>query len=182
MGDIGFLGFKKITFSSRYGMCLFGFLFLSELGTCPQNLMPARGVEPWEKHQFPQGGMLKFIYKGPQNLMPARGVEPWEKHQFPQGGMLKFIYKGRFLIDKNSIWKILGLKTQTRETCSNASSTSWNYFFWKKLKSWFLVIFQSFIYGQILGRFGQFWVEIASLTVGESLPKARLKSSKPHNS
>jgi effector-binding domain-containing protein len=45
-------------------MCLFRFLFLSELGTCPQNLMPTRGVEPLENHQFPQGGMLKFIYKG----------------------------------------------------------------------------------------------------------------------
>jgi hypothetical protein len=27
-------------------MCLFGFLFLGELGTCPQNLMPTQGVEP----------------------------------------------------------------------------------------------------------------------------------------
>jgi hypothetical protein len=39
-GDNSLLGSKKITFSSRYGMSLFGFLFLSELGTCPQNLMP----------------------------------------------------------------------------------------------------------------------------------------------
>jgi hypothetical protein len=33
-------GVQKTTFSSRYEMCLFGFLFLGELGTCPQNLMP----------------------------------------------------------------------------------------------------------------------------------------------
>jgi hypothetical protein len=45
-------------------MCLFGFLFLDELGTYPQNLMPTHGVEPWENHQFPEGGMLKFTYKG----------------------------------------------------------------------------------------------------------------------
>jgi hypothetical protein len=45
-------------------MCLFGFLFLDELGTYPQNLMPTQGVEPWENHQFPEGGMLKFTYKG----------------------------------------------------------------------------------------------------------------------
>jgi hypothetical protein len=45
-------------------MSLFGFLFLCELGTCPQNLMPTRGVEPCKNHQFPQGGMLKFTYKG----------------------------------------------------------------------------------------------------------------------
>jgi hypothetical protein len=37
------------------------------------------------------------------------------------------------------------------------------------------VVFQSFIYGQ-------FWAEIAALTVAESMPEARLKSSKPHNS
>jgi hypothetical protein len=57
-------GVQKTTFSSRYGMCLVGFLFLGELGTCPQNLMSTQGVEPWENHQFPQGGMLKFTYKG----------------------------------------------------------------------------------------------------------------------
>jgi hypothetical protein len=63
-GDSSLLGAKKTTFLSRYEMCLFGFLFLGELGTCPQNLMPTQGVEPWVKHQFPQGGMLKFTYKG----------------------------------------------------------------------------------------------------------------------
>jgi hypothetical protein len=63
-GDSNLLGSKKTTFSSRYGMSLFEFLFLGELGTCPQNLMPTRGVEPWENHQFPRGGMLKFTYKG----------------------------------------------------------------------------------------------------------------------
>jgi hypothetical protein len=40
------LGSKRTTFSRKYEMCLFGFLFLGELGTCPQNLMPTRGVEP----------------------------------------------------------------------------------------------------------------------------------------
>jgi hypothetical protein len=39
-------GVQKTTFSSRYGMGLFGFLFLGELDTCPQNLMPTQGVEP----------------------------------------------------------------------------------------------------------------------------------------
>jgi hypothetical protein len=33
-----------------------------------------------------------------------------------------------------------------------------------------------------LGSFGQFWAEFAALTVAESLPKAGLKSLKPHNS
>jgi hypothetical protein len=63
-GDNSLLGSKKATFSNKYEMSLIGFLFLSELGTCPQNLMPTQGVEPWKNHQFPQGGMLKFIYKG----------------------------------------------------------------------------------------------------------------------
>jgi hypothetical protein len=39
-------------------------LFPSELGTCLQNFMSTRGVEPWENHQFLQGGMLKFTYRG----------------------------------------------------------------------------------------------------------------------
>jgi hypothetical protein len=63
-GDNSLLGSKKTTCSSRYGMCLFGLLFLGVLGTCPQNLMPTRGVEPWENHQFPQVSMLKFTCKG----------------------------------------------------------------------------------------------------------------------
>jgi hypothetical protein len=45
-GDSSLLGSKKTTFPSRYEMCLFGFLFLGGLGTCPQNLMPTQGVEP----------------------------------------------------------------------------------------------------------------------------------------
>jgi hypothetical protein len=62
--DSSLLGTKKITLSSRYEMCIFGFLFPGELGKCPQNLMPTQGVEPWKNHQFPQGDMLKFTYKG----------------------------------------------------------------------------------------------------------------------
>jgi hypothetical protein len=27
--------------------------------------------------------------------MPTQGVEAWENHQFPQGGMLKFTYSRR---------------------------------------------------------------------------------------
>jgi hypothetical protein len=47
------------------------------------------------------------------------------------------------------------------------------------------VEFQSFIFSQIwadLGSFGQFWAEIAALTVAESLLEVWLKSLKPHNS
>jgi hypothetical protein len=33
-----------------------------------------------------------------------------------------------------------------------------------------------------LGRFWQFWAEIAAFTVAESLPEVWLKSLKPHNS
>jgi hypothetical protein len=44
-GDSSLLGSKKTTFSSRYEMSLSRFLFLGELGTCPQNLMPTQGVE-----------------------------------------------------------------------------------------------------------------------------------------
>jgi hypothetical protein len=47
------------------------------------------------------------------------------------------------------------------------------------------VEFQSFIFREILadfGSFGQFWAEIAALTVAESLPEVWLKSLKLHNS
>jgi hypothetical protein len=70
------------------------------------------------------------------------------------------------------------------ETCSSPSSISRTFYFWKILKSRFLVEFQSFIFGQILanfGSFGQFWAEFAAFTMAESMPKLGLKSSKPHN-
>jgi hypothetical protein len=76
--------------------------------------------------------------------------------------------------NKNSIWNILGLKIQTVETCSSASSTHRNFYFWKTLKSRFLVVFQSFVFGQILANFGsfeQFWAVFAALTVADSMPK-----------
>jgi hypothetical protein len=43
-GTTEFWGPKKPFF--RYGSRDFKFLFLGELGTCPQNLMPIQGVEP----------------------------------------------------------------------------------------------------------------------------------------
>jgi hypothetical protein len=103
-GDSSLLGSKKTTSSSRFRISFFRFLFLGELGTCTQNLMPTQGVEPWENHQFPQGGMLKFIYKG------------------------------RFLAIKIAYEKILGLKIQMVEIYSRASSTCANFYFWKKTK------------------------------------------------
>jgi hypothetical protein len=105
------LGSKKTTFSSRYGMSLFGFLFLGELGTCP------RGVEPWENHQFPQGGMLKFIYKG---------------YFF----IIKIAYE-KFLDWKSKWWKHALVPPLHVEI----------FIFEKKLKSQFLVVFQSFGFG-----------------------------------
>jgi hypothetical protein len=39
-GDKSLLGSKKTTLSSIFRMSFFRFLFLGELGTCPQNLMP----------------------------------------------------------------------------------------------------------------------------------------------
>jgi hypothetical protein len=39
-------------------------LLLGELGTCQQNLISMRRMEPWKKCHFAQRGMLKFTYKG----------------------------------------------------------------------------------------------------------------------
>jgi hypothetical protein len=58
--------------------------------------------------------------------------------------------------------------------CSSASSTHTNFYFWKTLKSRFLVVFQSFVFGQILatfGSFGQIWAEFAALAVANACPK-----------
>jgi hypothetical protein len=79
-----------------------------------------------------------------------------------------------FIDNKNSIWKILGLKIQIVEIYSSASSTRRNFYFWKKLKSRFLVAFQSFV-------FGQFWAELAALAVDDCILELWQKSLKPYN-
>jgi hypothetical protein len=57
-------GAKKTIFGLRYGLPDFTFLFLVESGTCVQNLIFTKVVEGCQKNYFPQGGMLKFTYKG----------------------------------------------------------------------------------------------------------------------
>jgi hypothetical protein len=125
------------------------------------------------RYSLPNFTFLFLVESFVQNLTPTRRGEHWEKNNFPQGGMLKFIQR-LFFDNKNSIWKVLGLKIQTVETWSSASSTCRNIYFWKTLKSQLLVVFQIFIFGQI-------WADFPAFTVAESMPKLGLKSSKPHN-
>jgi hypothetical protein len=135
-GDSNLLGSKKTTFSSTFRMCLFRFLFLGELGTCPQNLMPMR------KSSNSTRGYAEIHIQRP------------------------------FFDNKNSIWKILGLKIQTMKTCSSASSIHRNFYFWNILRSRFLVEFQSFVFGQIwavLGNFGQILLHWQWLTACPNL-------------
>jgi hypothetical protein len=106
------------------------------------------------------------------------------KKSFSARGYAEIHIQWPILDNKNSIWKFLGLKIRTVETCSSASSTRNFFYFWKILKSRFLVEFQSFIFGQILanlGSFGQFWADFAALIVADSMPQLGLKSYKPHN-
>ena len=64
---------------------------------------------------------------------------------------------------KNSIWKNLGLKIQTVETCSSANSTCWKFYIWKTLKSRFWIVFQSFGIEQILAVLANFGQILANL-------------------
>jgi succinate-acetate transporter protein len=46
------------------------------------------------------------------------------------------------------------------------------------------MVFQSFVFGQILANFssfGQFWADFAALAVANIMPKVWLKSLKPYN-
>jgi hypothetical protein len=51
----------------------------------------------------------------------------------------------------------------------------------KNTKISILVVLQSFIFGQILANFWQFWADFAALVVGDNMPEFWLKSLKPHN-
>jgi uncharacterized membrane protein len=47
------------------------------------------------------------------------------------------------------------VENQTLKTCSSASSTCRTFYFWKTLKSRFSLVFQSFVFGQILAVLGR---------------------------
>jgi hypothetical protein len=150
-GKVVFWGPKKATFSSTYGMSLFGFFFLGELGICPQNLMPTWSVEPWENHQFPQGGTLKFTYKG---------------YFFT----IKIVYK-RFLDWKSKQWKHALVPLLHIEIL--IFKKHYNINFW-----WHFKVPQAnclWANLAILGSFGWIWTDFATLKVADNMPKMRLK-------
>jgi hypothetical protein len=59
-GDSRVLEAKKTIFLSRYRMSLFTFLFLDELGMCPQNLISRKGVDQREKNNSSKRGYVGF--------------------------------------------------------------------------------------------------------------------------
>jgi hypothetical protein len=120
--------------------------------------------------------------------MPTQGVEPWENHQFPEGGMLKFTYKGCFFTIKIGYETFLDWKSKRWKHALLPLlyieffifEKHWNLDFWLNFKVLSLSRFGQIL--AVLGSFGQVWAEIAALIVAESLPKVWLKILKPHNS
>jgi hypothetical protein len=55
------------------------------------------------------------------------------KKSFSARGYAEIHIQRPFFDNKNSTWKILGLKIRILETCSNTSSTRRNFYFWKTL-------------------------------------------------
>jgi len=78
------------------------------------------------------------------------------KSSFSTRGYAEIHIQRPFFDNKNSIWKILRLKIQMVKLCTSASSLHRKFYFWKKLKSRFLVEFQSFVVRQILAVLGSF--------------------------
>ena len=154
-GDNRVLKAKKTICYIRYGMYFSIFFFLSELGTCVQNLIPTRGVELWEKNSF-----------------SARGYD--EIHiQRP------------FFDSKNSTWKILGLKIRIVETYSSVPSTHRFFFGGNtkilisggisKCHLW--TDFGRFgRFRAVLGNLGKFWANFATLIAADSMPQFGMKS------
>jgi hypothetical protein len=135
-------------------------------------LHPERAAKFWR----PKNHFWKQIWNVPLHILVSKWVRNMSskshtykrcgtlrKKSFSAGGYAEIHIQRPFFDNKNSIWKVLGLKIGTVKTCSSASSTCSNFYFWKILKSRFLVEFQSFILGQILanlGSFGQFWADL----------------------
>jgi hypothetical protein len=77
-----------------------------------------------------------------QNLISIGGVKHWEKNYFSQEGMLKFTYKCHFLTIKKA-FKNCCIKNPNGENMLWCILYIWDFFI-EKLKSQFLVVFQSF--------------------------------------
>jgi hypothetical protein len=138
---------KKTIFWSRYGLRNFIFLFLVELGTCPQNLIPTRRVEHWEKNQFPQLGMLKFTYKGNfLTIKKAYGKLMYWKSKRWAYTLMPPLHIEIFFPKKIKISNFGGISK----------------------------FFKLIVFGQIsalLGTFGQIWVDFAAFIVAKNMPK-----------
>jgi hypothetical protein len=118
-------------------------------------------IQSWRKSFFCPCQRRTTVFWGPKKPLFQVDLE-WahtrcgtlRKSSISTRRYVDFHIQRPFFDNKNSIWKILGLKIQTVETCSSASIHR-NFYFWKILKSRFLVKFQSFVFGQIwvvLGR------------------------------
>jgi hypothetical protein len=94
---------KNTTFSSKHGFFDILFMFLGELSICSQNLVPTRGVEHWKKNYFPQGGILKFTYKGRyMTIKKAYKNMKYQKSNCKAHALVHFLHRGIFLWEKNN--------------------------------------------------------------------------------
>ena len=137
--DNNVLRAKITTFWSKFDLRLFKFLFLGELEICLHNFYPHRTYKTYRNAWF-------FTWRYAE------------------------IQIQRLVFDnKKGMWRIIGLGIRTVRSCLGTSSTCSKNKTWKKVKSQFLVNFQSFCdlidFGQILRinehipQFGQFWAD-----------------------
>jgi hypothetical protein len=103
------------------------------------------------------------------------------KKSFSARGYAEIHIQRPFFDNKKDIYKILGLKIQTVKTCSSASSTR-KFFSWKKTKISIFGGISKFLHWADFCKFWQFWAEFAALTMANSMPKSKLKSSDLYNS
>jgi hypothetical protein len=153
-GDNIVLKAKKTTFSSRHGLCDILFLFLGELGTCLQNLIPTIGVEHWKENHFPQGGMLKFTYKGHfLTIKKAHKKLLYWKSKWWAHALVCPLYRGFFF------WKKLNLN------------------FWRYFK-----VPQANCLWTNFDKIWHFWTDSAAMPMaGSSMPSFERKKKECHN-
>jgi hypothetical protein len=137
-------------------MCLSIFLFLSELGTCPQNLIPTRHVEHWEKNHYYKGYAEIHIQRPFfDNKIANENFSDWKSKRWKHTLVLLLPYK--FLFLKNIKILIFGGISK--------------FHLWIDFGSFWIV----------LGRFGQIVLHWQWLTTMPALPILLLKTSNIHN-
>ena len=118
-------------------------------------------------------------YMSTKSQKPAKGVEHWENNYFPQGGMLKFTYKGHFLTIKRAYQKLYWKSKWQSHALVCLLHTRFFFLRKLKSQFWWyffnLIVFGQIL--TKFGSYGQFWTDSSAMALTKSMPSFEKKKT-----